>query len=163
MKKLQKIFLLFVFVAVPLALLAAMKSNEMTAPKGMEKTYVGLVSGNECALSGMKCDPSHIKYETPVFIPEINGKLDFKHIYYLSGIPVSVQDEIFLKEIRLSGTFYRTLNTVSVKTIDLKNEKGWKPFVVYIHGMTAMACCPKGLCCSGKGQACCHLHPEKKM
>lgn len=127
MNKSAKFLTLLVMLVLPVALFAAMSMN-MKMPKGTEGTWQGLITGNECAIMNMGCNPAHVKEEIPVFAPKTNSGYDYKQFYYLVALPKGKQEEAFGKDVRIKGTLYKNLSSIWVKSVEIKEGAQWKPF-----------------------------------
>jgi hypothetical protein len=126
MKKISKLLSLLVFLTIPVMLFAQMK---MKMPMGMAGTWQGYVTGNFCAVMDVKvCPPNGLTTEIPVLVPGKNGKLDFKHFYYFAMIPRDQQNELFNKEVKVTGSLYKNHDSIVVKSVQVQEDGTWKPF-----------------------------------
>lgn len=121
-----RLFNFLAFLTIPVALFAQMK---MQMPMGTQGTWQGYVTGNFCAVMDVKvCPPNGLKTEIPVLVLEKNGKPDFKHFYYFAEIPRDKQNELFNKEVKVTGSLYKDHDSIVVKNVEVRENGARKPF-----------------------------------
>ncbi len=125
---------------------------EMKKPAGEAVVLTGWLSGVDCFIHGMICDPEHVwKFGETVVFGDGAG-----NFYYLINVPREILVAFFTKEVAAQGTLYKEVVGIEVKGLQVRQGNLWKsvfgePFDVKAGGSSGSAPAPKKASSEVKG------------
>jgi hypothetical protein len=110
-----------------LAFSASLVGSAAMMKGGLMVDEVGTIESNACAEMMIACpSKAELTMEIPVFVPEKNGKLDYSQFHYLAVLPLSIQDSLWNKKIKIEGVFFKNTNTLVVRQASIFENGRWK-------------------------------------
>lgn len=99
------------------------RKMEMKAPAGESVVLTGWLTGVDCFLHGMVCDPDHAwKHGETVGFGDNAG-----NFYYLTNVPRDILVAFFTKEVAVRGTPYKDVVALEAEGLQVRKEKSWEP------------------------------------
>jgi len=94
----------------------------MKAPAGEAVVLTGWLTGIDCFLHGMTCDPDHAwKHGETVGFGDSVG-----HFYFLTNVPRDILVVFFTKEVAVKGTLYKDLLAIQADGLQVKQGPSWE-------------------------------------